>query len=277
MKTAFINRNGIPSSYRGVMTEFFSVHGDHDGAPVDRGRSGLPRRADGAQQQLPPRARPARRAGDSVRDRRRTGRPAASAGCRTGRSARGTPSSPIASGCRARRRGAARKRIYPEYTATIEALKKTMTPNRTGVDQALSGTAHVPRGRGVNRFRAPLRRPVLRALRPGHAAGRGRAAATRRGPSAPGPRVAAPRRHDVAGHHCLRPESAARLHRQQRRHGLPLGAARMDARRRGSDWRVAWGSAESAARQRGRALRRGCVSRSGSCWRPRCSITGWRR
>jgi hypothetical protein len=28
MKTAFINRNGIPSSYRGVMTEFFSVHGD---------------------------------------------------------------------------------------------------------------------------------------------------------------------------------------------------------------------------------------------------------
>lgn len=28
MKTAFINRNGIPSSYRGVMTEFISVHGD---------------------------------------------------------------------------------------------------------------------------------------------------------------------------------------------------------------------------------------------------------
>jgi hypothetical protein len=28
MKTSFINRNGIPSSYRGVMTEFFSVHGD---------------------------------------------------------------------------------------------------------------------------------------------------------------------------------------------------------------------------------------------------------
>ena len=28
MKTAFINRNGIPSSYRGVMTEFFSVHGN---------------------------------------------------------------------------------------------------------------------------------------------------------------------------------------------------------------------------------------------------------
>jgi hypothetical protein len=29
MKTAFINRNGVPSSYRGVMTEFFAVHGDH--------------------------------------------------------------------------------------------------------------------------------------------------------------------------------------------------------------------------------------------------------
>ena len=28
MKTSFINRNGIPSSYRGVMTEFITVHGD---------------------------------------------------------------------------------------------------------------------------------------------------------------------------------------------------------------------------------------------------------
>ena len=109
MKTSFINRNGIPSSYRGVMTEFFSVR-QHDGAPVDRGRSGVLEepmvRSNNFSRAL------GQHVGPAIRSRPwMNWATARSAGCRTGRWARGTPSSPTGSGCRGRRRVAGRETL----------------------------------------------------------------------------------------------------------------------------------------------------------------------
>ena len=128
MKTSFINRNGIPSSYRGVMTEFFSVR-QHDGAPVDRGRSGV------LEEPMVAATTSAARWA-STSGRRFRSRPwmnwatARSAGCRTGRWARATPSSPTGSGCRGRPRVAGRKRCIPNTRRRSGRTQEDTEPHR---------------------------------------------------------------------------------------------------------------------------------------------------
>ena len=127
MKTAFINRNGIPSSYRGVMTEFISVHADvmvhlsivDDPVYLEEPmvRSNNFRRA--PNQHVGP-AIPFETV-DELGDRPQGWVPHWPIGTRHTEFADrfGLPFEVTRGG---------KATIYPEYMKTIEALKKTMTP-----------------------------------------------------------------------------------------------------------------------------------------------------
>ena len=127
MKTAFINRNGIPSSYRGVMTEFISVHADlmvhlsivDDPVYLEEPmvRSNNFRRA--PNQHVGP-AIPFETV-DELGDRPQGWVPHWPIGTRHTEFADrfGLPFEATRGG---------KATIYPEYMKTIEALKKTMTP-----------------------------------------------------------------------------------------------------------------------------------------------------
>ena len=266
MKTSFINRNGIPSSYRGVMTEFITVHDDvmvhlsivDDPVYLEEPmvRSNNFRRAPG--QHVGP-AIP-------VRDRGRTGRSADGLGAAL---AGGHAAHGVRKPVRPAVRGDARRQGDP-----VPGVRG----HHRGDEAQFSGSRGPGSRRPLRVAGFPLRFGVLYfglyalvtqlaggvLLWPG-------AALPPLGHVWPLRDLTLWLATNVAG---LDP--AAHLHRQQRRHGLSLGAAGVGAP---GGRRIGCGvdHGKPPSRQRRERCTSGSAWASASCSRRRCSITGWRR